>query len=46
MKNKKLNETNNIKLILSNKKLLIRKIVKKGKKIDYHSLSKAKAREL
>ena len=32
MKNKKLNETNNIKLILSNKKLLIRKIVKKGKK--------------
>ena len=31
MKNKKLNETNNIKLILSNKKLLIRKIVKKGK---------------
>ncbi len=47
MKNKKLNETNNIKLILSNKKLLIRKIVKKGKKkkIDYHSLSRAKARE-
>ena len=33
MKNKKLNETNNIKLILSNKKLLIRKIVKKGKKL-------------
>jgi hypothetical protein len=32
MKNKKLNETNNIKLILSNKKLLIRKIVNKGKK--------------
>ena len=32
MKNKKLSETNNIKLILSNKKLLIRKIVKKGKK--------------
>jgi hypothetical protein len=32
MKNKKLNETNNIKLILSNKKLLIRNIVKKGKK--------------
>ena len=32
MKNKKLNETNNIKLILSNKKLLIRKIVKKGQK--------------
>jgi hypothetical protein len=32
MKKKKLNETNNIKLILSNKKLLIRKIVKKGKK--------------
>ena len=31
MKIKKLNETNNIKLILSNKKLLIRKIVKKGK---------------
>jgi hypothetical protein len=30
MKNKKLNETNNIKL--SNKKLLIKKIVKKGKK--------------
>ena len=46
MKNKKLNETNNIKLILSNKKLLIRKIVKKGrKKIDYHSLSRAKAKE-
>ena len=43
MKNKKLNETNNIKL--SNKKLLIRKIVKKGKKIDYHSLSRAKAKE-
>ena len=33
MKNKKLNETNNIKLILSNKKLLIRKIVKKGKNL-------------
>ena len=32
MKNKKMNETNNIKLILSNKKLLIRNIVKKGKK--------------
>ena len=45
MKNKKLNETNNIKLILSNKKLLIRKIVKKGKFFDYHSLSRAKARE-
>jgi hypothetical protein len=46
MKNKKLNETNNIKLILSNKKQLIRKIVNKGKKkIDYHSLSRAKARE-
>jgi CO dehydrogenase/acetyl-CoA synthase beta subunit len=47
MKNKKLNETNNIKLILSNKKLLIRKIViKEEKKIfDYHSLSRAKARE-
>ena len=45
MKNKKLNETNNIKLILSNKKLLIRKIVKKRKKIDYHSLSRAKAKE-
>ena len=46
MKKKKLNETNNIKLILSNKKLLIRKIIKKGKKkFDYHSLSRAKARE-
>ena len=32
MKSKKLNETDNIKLILSNKKPLIRKIVKKGKK--------------
>ena len=32
MKKKKLNETNNIKLILSNKKMLIRKIIKKGKK--------------
>ena len=32
MKKKKLKETNNIKLILSNKKLLIRKIIRKGKK--------------
>ena len=32
-------------IILSNKKRLIRKIVKKGKKIDFHSLSRAKARE-
>ena len=32
LKTKKLNGTNNIKLILSNKKLLIRNIVKKEKK--------------
>ena len=41
MKNKKLNETNNIKLILSNKK-----DSKEGKKIDYHSLSRAKAKAM